>query len=430
MKEMDNTYGAAMYAELGPIKMYQFSDPEYAREVLIEKADKFRKGDIMKRGLGPFIGNGLVTSDGDFWKRQRKLVQPAFHYKRIETYADVMVDHTLKMMEGWRNGETRRIDRDMMKVTLSVVCKTLFDADVSGEAERVAELLGEVLVLSNERFSSVINLPEWMPTPKRRRTQRVMRELDAIIQRFIEERRKSGEDKGDLLSMLLMAQDDDGQGMSDKQLRDEVMTLFFAGHETTAMTLTWTWYLLSQHPDVLKELVAEIDTALEGRAPTIRDLPNLPYTEMVVKESMRIYPAVSGVNRKTLEDVNIGGYFVPKDTEISVSIWAMHRSPRYFDNPEQFDPKRFSPEREKDIPRYAYLPFAAGPRVCIGNSFAMMEARLIVATVLQHFTPTLVPGQNITAEQILTIRPRNGLQMRVEGRETEATAKAKETVTA
>jgi cytochrome P450 len=414
--EMDRTFGPAMYAELGPIRMYQFSDPELVREVLVEKADKFHKGAIMKRGLTPILGMGLVTSDGDFWKRQRKLAQPAFHYKRIESYAAVMVDHTLKMLDTWGDGDARWINKDMMKLTLNIVCKTLFDADVSGDAERVGELLVKVMEILNERFSSVVNPPEWIPTPKRLRLRRMGAELDAIIQRFIDERRRTNEDKGDLLSMLMLAEDENGERMSDKQLRDEVMTLFFAGHETTAMTLTWTWYLLSQHPAVYQRVIDEVDAALGGRPATVADLPNLPYSEQVIKESMRLYPAVSGVNRRAIEDVTIGGYTVPKDTEISVATWAMHRSPRYFDNPLQFDPERFSPENEKRIPKYAYLPFAAGPRVCIGNSFAMMESRLILATITQQYRLSLVPGQQIVPEQILTVRPKYGLRMRAERR--------------
>lgn len=417
-KFTDDTYGPASYGEFGPVKMYQFADPDMIHEVLVEKVDKFQKGAVMKRGLVPFIGNGLVTSDGDFWRRQRKLAQPAFHARRIESYAGTMVKHTLKMLEGWRDGGTIRIDREMMKLTLGIACKTLFDTDVSGDAERVAVLLAGVLDITNERFSAVVNLPEWMPTPKRARTAKLIAELDAIIQRFIDERRKTNEDRGDLLSMLMLAEDENGEHMSDKQLRDEVMTLFFAGHETTANTLTWAWYLLSQHADARAKLWAEVDGGLAGRVPTLADLSNLPYSDQVVKEALRLYPPAPGMNREPIEDVTIGGYDVPKGVQLSLSIYAMHRSSRYFANPEQFDPERFSPEREKQIPRYAYLPFGGGPRVCIGNMFAMMEARLVLATVAACYDLALLPEPQVVPEQLVTIRPRYGIQMQTVARKT------------
>lgn len=408
----DDTYGPVSYSELGPVKMYQFADPETMHEILVEKADKFQKGAVMKRGLVPFIGNGLVTSDGDFWRRQRKLAQPAFHARRIENYAGTMVDHTLKMLDSWHDGATIRIDREMMKLTLGIACKTLFDADVSGDAERVGVLLADVLDITNERFSSVVDLPKWMPTPQRARTARLIGELDAIIQRFIDQRRKSSEDRGDLLSMLMLAEDENGDHMSDKQLRDEVMTLFFAGHETTANTLTWAWYLLSQHPEARAKLWREVDS-LHGQAPTLADLSKMPYTDQVIKESLRLYPPAPGMNREPIEDVTIGGYTVPKGVQLSLSIYAMQRSDRYFDQPETFDPERFSPEREKQIPRYAYLPFGGGPRVCIGNMFAMMEARLVLAAVAARYDLALLPEPKVVPEQLVTIRPKNGMQMRL-----------------
>ncbi|MBZ0287575.1 MAG: cytochrome P450, partial [Anaerolineae bacterium] len=290
--------------------------------------------------------------------------------------------------------------------------------DVSGDAERVGVLLADVLEITNERFSSVINLPKWMPTPKRARTAKLIAELDAIIQRFIDERRKTNEDRGDLLSMLMLAEDDNGDHMSDRQLRDEVMTLFFAGHETTANTLTWAWYLLAGHADVREKLWSEVDTTLAGRAPTLADLQNLPYSDQVIKEALRLYPPAPGMNREPIEDVTVGGYDVPKGVQLSLSIYAMQRSARYFENPEQFDPERFSPEREKQIPRYAYLPFGGGPRVCIGNMFAMMEARLVLATVAARYDLALLPEPAVVPEQLVTIRPRYGIQMKTLARKT------------
>jgi cytochrome P450 len=418
------TYGPAAYSEMGPMKVFQFSDPNLIHEVLVEKAAQFHKGSIMKRAFTPFLGQGLLTSDGEFWKRQRKLAQPAFHPRRVETYGEVMVQHTDRMLDSWRSGQTVWLDREMMKVTLGIVCKTLFDADVSSEADRIGDLVNEVLEFANETIADPFPLPEWMPTPRRRKLQRAMTELDAIIQRIIDARRQSGDDRGDLLSMLLAARDENDQGMSDKQLRDEVMTLFLAGHETTAMTMAWAWYLLVTHPVAYARLQTEVDTVLAGRAPALTDLPRMPYAEQVIKEALRLYPAAPGANRQPIEETTIGGYPVKPGVELSLSIWAMHRSERYFPEPESFDPERFSPEREKDIPKGAYLPFGGGPRVCIGNAFASMEARLMLIRMAQRARLELVPGQTIKPVQLLTVRPVNGIQMQVTLREAAPAVKA------
>lgn len=415
---VSDNYGGMSYIKFGPITFYQISDPEIVHDLLVKQAANFHKAQIVRDVFKPFVGNGLIISEGDFWKRQRKLVQPAFHSKRIESYGQAMVEHTQKMLDGWRDGESRFIDREMMKLTLSIVCKTLFDADVSGEAERVGELLTQTLDASNERINAVVRLPEWVVTPRRAEQKRMVAELDTILQRFIDERRASGDDRGDLLSMLLMAVDsDDNSQMTDMQLRDEAMTLFIAGHETTAMSLAWAWYLLSQNPECMRKLREEVDTVLNGRAPTLEDLPNLPYGEQVIKETMRLYPAAPGVGREPIEETTIAGYPVPKGALVNVSIYAMHHSDRYFEKPERFNPERFSPENEKLIPRYAYLPFGAGPRVCVGFQFAMMEARLILATIAQRFDLALVPNQEVIPEQLVTLRPKHGIQMRLKVRE-------------
>lgn len=416
-KQLDNDYGGISYNVLGPVKMYQITEPSLIHQILVEKADKFHKAARIRNALEPFAGNGIFLSEGDFWKKQRKLAQPAFHSKRIGSYAETMVDFTTQMLDGWRDGETRDIARDMMKVTLQIVSKTLFDADVSGDAERVGVLLTEVLESANQKLNEAFELPAWWPSPKRERLKAVIAELDTLIYRFIDDRKQSGEDKGDLLSMLLAAQDEDGNGMSVKQLRDESMTLFIAGHETTAVALSWALYLLSTHPDTLQKLQAEVDNVLQGRVPTLQDLPHLPYTEMVMKESMRLYPPASGVAREALEDVEIGGYAFKKGELISINFYAMHQSPRYYPQPERFDPERFNKDNEPNIPRYAYLPFGGGPRVCIGNMFAMMEARLILAAIAQRFSFALAPNQTVAAEQLLTIRPAHGIKLVLNKRE-------------
>ncbi|NWF69630.1 MAG: cytochrome P450 [Chloroflexi bacterium] len=415
--KVDELYGPFSYNELGPVRMWLINDPELVREISVEKAAHFHKSRLIRESIKPFIGNGLLLSEGDFWKRQRKLAQPAFHTRRIESYAQTMVDFTEQALAGWRDGDVRYIDREMMQITLQIVCKTLFDANVSGEAARVGTLLTEVLEASNERLNAALRVPEWLPTPRRQRQKAVLRELDALIGRFIEDRRRSGEDKGDLLSMLLEARDDNGAGMSDQQLRDEVMTLFIAGHETTAMALSWALYLLAQNPAALEKLQQEVDMVLAGRAPTLADLPHLPYGEMVIKEAMRLYPPAPGFSREAVEPTEIGGYTLQPGEMLTVSLWVMHRSARYFAQPEQFLPERFSKEREAEIPRYAYLPFGAGPRVCIGNLFALMEARLMLAAIAQRYEWQLVPAQQIVPQQLITIRPQYGIQMKLTQRQ-------------
>jgi cytochrome P450 len=416
-RQMSDEYGGFVRNKFGMIEIYQIADPELAHEVLVERATQFYKGNIMYRVLRPFLGNGLLTSEGDFWKRQRKLAQPAFHYKRIASYADTMTQHTHALLKTWQIGETRMIDREMMKVTLSIVNKTLFNVDISAEADRIGDAMNVILHAANENMNAVVALPAWIPTPKRYHQKRMIAQLDALIQQFISERRATKADNGDLLSMLLLAQDEDGQGMDDKQLRDEVMTMFLAGHETTANTLTWTFYLLSQHSDIKQRLYAEIDRVLGDRTATLQDLAQMPYLEMVLKESMRLYPPVPAVSRSPYADQEVGGYTLPKDAVMQISIYAMHRSTRYWQNPDIFDPERFSVENEARIPRYAYLPFGGGPRVCIGNQFAMMEAKLLLVTILQQVDLELVPNHQVIPEQLLTLRAKNSLPMVIKQRQ-------------
>jgi cytochrome P450 len=295
---------------------------------------------------------------------------------------------------------------------MSIIAKTLFDADVATEAREIGDVITVLLQLLNERFNKLIAIPDWIPTSSNRRLAQASRRLDQLIQRFIDDRRASGEDKGDLLSMLLLARDEDGTGqMTDKQVRDEAMTLFGAGHETTAVALTWTWYLLSQHPEVEAKLHDELDAVLGGRKPTLEDLPHLPYTEKVIKEAMRLYPPAWGTSREPITDVEIGGYPIKKGQTIFINIYGVHRDARFFSDPGRFDPERFSPENEKQIPHYAYLPFGGGPRVCIGNAFAMMEARLILATVAQQYRLKLAPGHQVAPQRVFTLRPKHGMKM-------------------
>jgi cytochrome P450 len=303
----------------------------------------------------------------------------------------------------------------MMALTLGIVTRTLFNVDVSDQAERIGLLMHTVLEAANDSINNYNPVWERMFKTRQKRTEAAATELLKLIDEIIAEHRKSDTDTGDLLSMLLAARDEHDQPMSEGQLRDEVMTLFVAGHETTANALAWMLYLVSQHAEVHAKLLAEIAT-LNGKLPTMRDLPQMPYSEMVLKEVMRLYPPASGATREPIHDIELGGYHLPKGSSIAISTYTMHRNPKYFAQPLKFDPERFSPENEPKIPKYAYLPFGGGPRVCIGNAFAMMEARLVVLTILQRFKLSLVSSQPVRAEQLFTIRPKGGLKMGVQAR--------------
>ena len=406
--------------------LYMVNNPDYIREVLVTKADSFPKAERDITILSKFLGNGLLTSEGDFHKKQRKLAQPVFHRQRIQSYAETMVAYTNQVVGNWRDGESRQICDEMMSLTMFIVAKTLFDADMddmAGEVETIGQAIEDLQAISNAEYRTFIILPEWVPTRNNRLRKKGRAVMYGIIDRLIAERRATAvngriADTGDLLSMLLLAQDEDGRTMTDNQVRDELVTLFAAGHETTSNALAWSWYLLSQHPDVEARLHREVDEVLNGRLPTLQDLPQLPYTEMVLKESMRLYPPAWTLNtRQAVEDTAVGDYLIPKDRLIFVSPYVMHRRPEFFPDPERFDPERFTPGNEKELPRYAYVPFGAGPRVCIGNSFAMMEAHLILATIAQRFRLELDPAQEIELNPLITLSPKYGLKMRVIKRE-------------
>lgn len=413
LTQWNRTYGHTFMIRVGSMTQYFFVNPDDIHQVLVAQADKFYKSPDYKdteRGLARFMGQGLVTSDGDFWKRQRRLAQPAFHTMRIEAYAQTMVDYTLRMLEDWQPNTRRDINHDMMRLTRLIVAKTLFDADVSAESNKVDAALDAFMRMSSETDL----IPNWIPTPKHLRERQAVRDLNEIIYGFVADWRKTGTDRGDLLSMLLLAQDDSGQGMTDQQVRDEVVTLFLAGHETTANTLNWTWYLLAQHPEIEARLHGELDAVLNGRAPTLADLRTLTYTDWVIKESMRLYPPVWAVGRQAIDDVEIGGWPVARGSIVSIVPYLVHRDPQWWGA----DAGVFRPERWADDPphKYAYIPFSSGPRVCIGNSFASMEARLLLAAIAQRFRLRLIPGEKIQPEPLITLRPKKGLPMRVETR--------------
>ena len=407
-------FGDVAYYRVGPLRVYQLNHPDLARQVLVEQPEKFYKSRLIKRAFRPLAGNGLFTSDGEFWRRQRRLIQPAFQHHHLGPYADVMVAHTERLIDSWRDGEVREIGSEMTNLTFGIVIKSLFGADVSGELENVGTMMAALLDATNQRVNSVIQTPDWVPTPRNVRERRALATLDRLLNGIIQTRRSSPDGSVDLLSALLGAVDaDNGNRMSDRQLRDEMMTLFVAGHETTANALTWTWYLLARHPDIEARLHEETRRILQGRAPAMADLLHLPYSEMVIREAIRLYPPAPGFTREPIENVNIGGYEVPKGSLVVVSAYALHRDPRFFHDPESFDPDRFAPGWETRIPRFAYLPFGGGPRICIGNGFAMMEARLVLSTVAARCRLHLEPDQSVTPIQLVTLRPKSGIRMRV-----------------
>ncbi len=411
-------YGDIAFFALKPgMYAYLLMHPDMVKYVLVDASDKFHKGPMFKTQAEPVLGKGLLLSEDEFHKRQRKLAQPAFHHLRVVAYGDVMVRYTERLTERWQPGQQVDIHHEMMRLTMEIVAKTLFDADVSDDAESIGEAITEAIHRLNERMVSPVNLPTWIPTKKQGRAEAAAATLEKAVMSFIKERRASGEDKGDLLSMLLLAVDeDDGGQMTNKQVRDEAMTLFTAGHETTANALTWAFYLLAQHPDTFARLTAELDSVLAGRAPTPKDLANLPITDQVIKEAMRLYPPAWIINRQAMEEVQIGGYLVPKGALIFVSPYLMHRDARFFPEPESFQPERWTPEFEKALPKYAYFPFGGGPRVCIGQQFALMEARLILAAVAKDWRLSLVPDQQIEIEPMVTLRAKHGIRVLLERR--------------
>lgn len=410
-------YGDFVPLRFGPFPVLFINHPDDIERVLVGEYKNYFKGIFLQRNRIVF-GNGLLVSEGDFWRRQRKLAQPAFHRERIAAYGDIMTGFTQRMVERWNDGETRDIHADMMALTMDIAVKTLFDLDASDKATLVGNAVTEGQIAITERMNSLLLfLPEALPAPANLRLRRAMQRLDSVIYGFIEERRREGGDRGDLLSLLLHAVDEeDGTGMNDKQLRDEVMTLFLAGHETTALALSWALYLLALHPEVAEKLAAEARDVLGERLPTAADRPRLVYTEWVVLETMRLYPPAWSLGRQAVQDCTLGGHPVPAKSGITFSQWVVHRDPRWFDEPEAFRPERWADDLAKRLPRFAYFPFGGGPRTCIGNIFAMIEAILALATIVSQYRFRLAPDQQIVPQPNVTLRPKSGLRLILERR--------------
>jgi len=410
-------YGDLVPVRLGPRRGLLVYHPDAIEEVLVARNRDF----IKSRGvrlLRTLLGDGLVLSEGEFWLRQRRLMQPAFHRKRVAAYGEIMASYAARHMDQWRAGTQYDIHEEMMALTRAIVARTLFDADVSSDARTIDGALAIVMKYFGRRLGSWrAFVPAWLPTPANLRLHRAVRRLDTVIYRMIADRRRSAEDRGDLLSILLHAQDaDDGSRMTDRQVRDEVMTLFLAGHETTAVALSWTFYLLAQHPKVDARVADELSAVLGGRPPTADDVPALRYTEMVVTESMRLFPPAFGLGREAVRPTEVAGRSVRAREIVIAPTWVVHRDQRWFDEPETFRPERWSDDTARRLPRFAYFPFGGGPRQCIGNAFAMMEAVLILAAIAQRFRLTLVPGQHVVPTPYITLRPEPGIRVRLERR--------------
>lgn len=414
-------YGDMVKLRFAHRPIYLASHPDAIEEILVTKARHFIKHFALR--INPRIfGRGLLTSDGDFWLKQRRLIQPIFLASRIKSYAPAMVAATERQLAGWKPGEKRDIHTEMMRVTLDIAAKTLFGAEVDDDARAIAEAMDVAQANFLERFNSLLPLPSWIPTPANLRMTRAVKQLDAILFRIISHRRQnpslstSGAPE-DLLSLLLSARDEQGGGgMNDKQLRDEAMTLFLAGHETTALTLSWAWCLLAQHPAAEQKLLDEIDTVLQGRTPTADDWPRLKYAETIALESMRLFSPAYVLGREAINDCTIAGYHVPRGTTMMMSQWVVHRDPRFWDEPDAFRPERWREEKIKSLPRFAYFPFGGGPRVCIGQQFAMMEMVLILATIAQKFRFRMQPGAIVTPWASFTLRPLAGIPGLIEPR--------------
>jgi cytochrome P450 len=412
LTEAVREYGDVVSLRLGNLTTYVLANPEHIDYVLRSHADNFMK-DKLTRWLIPLVGEGLLTSEGDFWRRQRRLTQPTFQRQQIERYATVMVEHTERMLETWRDGQVLDAHDEMAHLTLSIVARTLFGTDLTGEADIVGESLEVVInhFMSPMRWFRFF---DYLPLPSTRKYWRAIRRIDEIIYGIIRRHRASGQDTGDLLSRLVAARDEQGGGgMTDRQLRDEVVTLVLAGHETTALVLFYAFYLLAHAPESADRVIAEVHDVLGDRSATAADVPNLRYTEWVIRESMRLYPPAWGIAREALADCEIGGYPVRKGTQVFMVQWLVHRDGRWFQDPDAFKPERWDNDFIKRLPRCAYFPFGDGPRICIGNHFAMMEAVLLLATIARRFRLDIEPGQTLELLPSITLRPRHPILMRL-----------------
>jgi cytochrome P450 len=392
--------------------------PDYIQQVLLFQHGKFHKSTLTKETTQRLLGQGLLISEGDFWRRQRRLAQPAFHRHRINEYAPTMLECADMKARDWRDGETRNIAEEMMELTLEAAVRTLFGTTLPGEAQQVGRAMTFLMRYSLRRARSPLRIPAGWPTPKNKRATKEFDFLDSLVYRIIDERKAQGNGHRhhDLLSLLMGAMDEDGTQMTPRQLRDETMTLFLAGHETTALTLSWTWYLLGRNPAAAAKLHEELDGVLGGREPDVAHLEKLPYLNAVISEVLRMYPPAYIMARTSIAPFSIGGYEFPSGSTIMVSQWVMHRDPRYYEDPDTFRPERWLDGLADRLPAGAYFPFGDGPRRCIGQGFALLESALVIASLAQRFRFELESGMTVAPEPLVTLRPRNGIRMTIRAR--------------
>lgn len=416
MTKLKEEFGDAASFRIGPQQALLLSHPDYIREVLVTNGESFVKGRALQRAKR-LLGEGLLTSENPLHRRQRRLAQPAFHRARVAAYADVMVAYADRHSVRWQDGQTFDIAHEMNLLTMAIVGKTLFDHDVEAEAEEIGAALTQIMRLFQMLMLPYSELLERLPLPANRRFKQARESFDQLIYRMIDEHRRS-EDRGDLLSMLLSAQDEEtGSGMSDEQVRDEALTIFLAGHETTANALAWTWYLLAGHAEVEAKLHQEIDQALRnGEKLSAASMSQLPYTETILTEAMRLYPPAWALGRLAVKDTEAGGYAIPAGSLVLMSQWVMHRDDRYFPEPTRFLPERWTPEMRAALPQFAYFPFGGGARRCIGEGFAWTEGVLLIAALASKWRFKLVPQQRVEPQPRITLRPKGGIQMTLERR--------------
>ncbi|HYO13783.1 MAG TPA: cytochrome P450 [Thermoanaerobaculia bacterium] len=397
---------------VGNQKFFLVNHPRDIEHVLKTNHRNYTKGTNFKL-IKSFAGEGLFLSEGDFWRSQRKLVQPAFHVPRLAALATSITSATEAAVERWlpRAGQPRDVEHELMHLSLEISVRTLFGSDVAEDADAVRKSVSVAFSHLHEKVWSLAPLPLWMPTPSNLRFQRAVASMDEVVYRIIRDRRRSGAEGNDVLSMLLAVRDENGERMPDRQVRDEVVTMLVAGHESTAITLAWTLALLSRHPDIERRVCDELDGTLGGRTPTFSDLPGLSYLGMVLKESMRLYPAFWMFTRTPVEDDEVGGHTIPAGSVLLFSSYVTHRRADFWPNPEAVDPERFTPERIAERPAFSYLPFGGGPRQCIGMRLAEFQTQLMLATILQRFGFHLVPGRRLEPEATLSLRPKGGLWM-------------------
>ncbi len=406
LERISKEHGDAVEFHLLGQRIYLFNHPDAIDEVLVSKREHLIK-DKLTRELSLLLGNGLLVSEGSFWRKQRRLMQPAFHRDRVAAYGDVMVEYAERAVASWRDGEVRDVQKDMMRLTLDVVAKTLFGVEIASVARKIESSLAILM----DRFAGAMAIvPIYLPTPGNFRAKKAIEELDEIIYGIIRERRQS-RDGEDLISMLIAATSEEDAAMDDVQLRDEAMTLMLAGHETTALALGFTLHLLAEHPAAADKLVAEVEEVLGDRAATAADMPKLRYAEGVVREAMRLYPPAWAIGREAVTPCNIGGYDIERGTQLWAAQWVVHRDPRWFPEPQLFRPERWDGDFAKSLPRHAYFPFGGGPRICIGNAFAMMEAVLILVTIARRFRVARTDDLPLELSPSVTLRPRNGVPL-------------------